>query len=79
MGVPVDPLEGGPFDRFERTPGPETADHLGLEQPDDGLGEGVDAPMSVKRMWASARGQHGRASPAHADHRRDSLLTPECS
>ena len=41
MVEPVDPFEGGELDGLERAPGPLPADHLGLEEPDHGLGEGV--------------------------------------
>ena len=38
---PVDPREGGELDGFEGAPRPLPADHLGLEEADHGLGEGV--------------------------------------
>src|SRR3712207_2922483 len=38
---PVHPLEGGELDGFERLPGPEPSDHLGLEQANDALGQRV--------------------------------------
>ena len=41
MVEPVDPLEGGIFDGLEGSPRATAPDDLGLEQADDGLGEGV--------------------------------------
>lgn len=41
MIEPVDPVQCGELDRFEMTPRPAPADDFGLEQPDDGLGQGV--------------------------------------
>src|SRR3712207_8686367 len=38
---PVHPLEGGELDGFQRLPGPEPSDHLGLEQANDALGQRV--------------------------------------
>lgn len=51
--VPVDPAGGGPLDighRAVRT-GVEDggADALVLVEPDDGLGQGIDAPIGVKQ------------------------------
>jgi hypothetical protein len=52
---PVDPLEGGPLDGLERAPGPAASDHFGLEQPDDGLGEGVvEAVTDAADRWLEA-------------------------
>jgi len=42
---PVDPFEGGELDVFESFPRSLPTDDFGLEQPDDGFGESVDAPM----------------------------------
>ena len=50
MVEPVDPFQGGKLDRLEAAPGTAPADHLGLEQADNRLGESVDAPMSVKQF-----------------------------
>jgi hypothetical protein len=41
MVEPVHPFEGGELDRLDAAPGTTPADHLGLEQADDGLGEGI--------------------------------------
>ena len=41
MVEPVDPFEGGKFHRLGMAPGTTPADHLGLEQPDHRLGQGV--------------------------------------
>ena len=38
---PVDPFQGGQLDLFDAAPGPTPFDQFGLEQPVDGLGEGV--------------------------------------
>jgi hypothetical protein len=38
---PVDPREGGELDGLAAAPGSEPVDHLGLEQADHRLGEGV--------------------------------------
>src|SRR3712207_9448127 len=39
--VPVHPVEGGELDSLQVAPRAAPPDHLGLEQPDDGLGERV--------------------------------------
>ena len=47
--VPVDPAEGDVLDVLDVLPGPGaggSADELGLVVAGDGLGEGVEAPMS---------------------------------
>ena len=49
---PVHPFEGGVLDRLQGSPRATAADDLGLEQADDGLGEGVDAPIWVKSWIA---------------------------
>ena len=41
MVEPIDPLEGGELDRFEVTQGATLANHRGLVQADDGLGQGI--------------------------------------
>ena len=46
MVVPVDPFEGGEFDRFEASPGTAPGDEFGLVQPDDGLRQGVVTGIS---------------------------------
>ena len=46
MVVPVDPFEGGEFDRLEAPPGTAPGDEFGLVQPDDGLCQGVVAGIS---------------------------------
>jgi hypothetical protein len=51
---PIHPFEGGELDRLDATPGAAPADHLGLEQADDRLGESIDAPMSVKQFLTPA-------------------------
>ena len=51
---PVDPFEGGELHRLGMAPGAAPADHLGLEQADDRLGESIDAPMSVKQFLTPA-------------------------
>jgi hypothetical protein len=45
---PVDPFERGELDTLERPPWPAAVDDLGLLETVDGLGESIDAPMSVK-------------------------------
>lgn len=52
---PVHPFERGELDGLEVAPRAGASDHLGLEETVDGLGEGVEAPMSVKRLWKRAR------------------------
>lgn len=47
---PVDRLQRGELDAIEVLPGSLLADQLCLEQADDRLGEGVDAPIAVKRL-----------------------------
>jgi hypothetical protein len=42
---PVDPFEGGVLEVVEAAPGAAVADELCLVQPDDRLGERVDAPI----------------------------------
>ena len=42
---PVDPFEGRVLEVVEAAPGAAVADELGLVEPDDRLGEGVDAPI----------------------------------
>ena len=44
---PVEVFEGGDLDLFDGAPGSARLDQFGLEQPDDRLGEGVEAPMST--------------------------------
>lgn len=56
---PIDPLEGCELHRFEALPRAAGSNHLGLVQPDDGLGQGVvvriaNAPTDCS-MPASAR------------------------
>jgi hypothetical protein len=46
--MPVDPFQSGQLDVVEPPPRAARSDQLGLEQPDLGLGQGVDAPISVK-------------------------------
>ncbi len=48
MVEPVDPLQGGEFNRFEAAPRSAPMDDLGLVEAVDRFGEGVDAPISVK-------------------------------
>ena len=45
--VPVHPAQGGQFDVVDAAPGAPggAADQFGLVEADDGLGEGVDAPI----------------------------------
>lgn len=38
---PVDPVQGGVFERFQRTPWASPMDDLGLVEPVDRLGQGV--------------------------------------
>ncbi len=45
MIKPIDPIERRKFDGFEMPPGSQLPNHLRLEEPDDRLGERVDAPM----------------------------------
>ena len=52
--VPVHPLEGGKLDGFHTAPWAAPADHLGLEQADDRLGESGDAPILVKQFLTPA-------------------------
>jgi hypothetical protein len=42
---PVDPFEGRVLEVVEAAPGFAVSDELGLVQPDDRLGEGIDAPI----------------------------------
>ena len=51
---PVDPFQGGKLDCLDAPPGAAPADHLGLEQADNRLGEGIDAPMWVKQFLTPA-------------------------
>ena len=51
---PVDPFEGGEFDRFEAAPGATSMDHLGFVEAVEGFGEGIDAPISVKQFLTPA-------------------------
>jgi hypothetical protein len=51
---PIDPFEGGELDRFEAAPGAAPVNHLGFVEAVDGLGEGIDAPMSVKQFLTPA-------------------------
>jgi hypothetical protein len=41
MVEPIHPFEGGELDCLDAVPGAAPADHLGLEQADDGLGESI--------------------------------------
>jgi hypothetical protein len=41
---PVDPLQGGVLDLVDALPGAAPADQLGLVQPDDRLGQRIEAP-----------------------------------
>jgi hypothetical protein len=67
---PVDVLQGGQLDVVEALPLPTAADELGLVETDEGLGGGVDAPVSVKppqkpsgeRSAGGRRAQVSRAS-----------------
>src|SRR3954463_16479882 len=43
--VPVDPLQGGELDRLHAAPRAAPADHLGLEQAIDRLGQAVVVPI----------------------------------
>ena len=43
---PVDPSESGELHRLEAAPRSAPMDHLGLEQPDDGLGQSVIVAVS---------------------------------
>ena len=45
MVEPMDPLEGCELHRLQASPRPAWSNHLRLVQPDDGLGQGVDAPI----------------------------------
>ncbi len=47
---PVDVLQGGQFDVVEALPRAAAADEFGLVETDEGLGGGVEAPISVKRL-----------------------------
>lgn len=51
---PVHPFERREFHRLDAAPRPSPVDHLGLEQAVDGLGQRVDAPMSVKQFLTPA-------------------------
>ena len=42
---PVDPFERRELEVVEAAPGAAVADELGLVQPDDRLGERIDAPI----------------------------------
>jgi hypothetical protein len=44
---PVDVLQGGDLELFGGAPWPCWFDQLGLEQPDDGLGQGVVVGVAV--------------------------------
>ena len=44
----IHPLQGGELHGLEAPPWTTPVDHLGLEQAVDRLGQGIDAPMSVK-------------------------------
>lgn len=46
---PVDPVQGLDLDVVDVAPGSLAADEFGLERADCALGQGVDAPISVKR------------------------------
>jgi len=41
MVEPVHPFEGSELHRLSMAPGATPVDHLGLEQPDDRLGQGI--------------------------------------
>ena len=52
---PVDPFERGIFDSFKRSPRTSPLDHFGLVKAIDCLGQGIEAPIFVKRWpgcWA---------------------------
>jgi len=51
---PVDPFEGGELDHLEAAPRAAPMDHLGFVKAIDGLGERIDAPMSVKQFLTPA-------------------------
>ena len=71
MIVPVDPFEGGEFDRFEAPPGAASSDEFGLVQPDDGLRQGVVAGVS----YPAHRGfDPGLRQPLGVPHRQ--ILPP---
>ncbi len=62
MVEPVDPLEGGVLDVVDALPRTTPADELGLVEPDDRLGERVDAPIGVKPAWGQRACAGGVAS-----------------
>ncbi len=49
MVVPVDPLECRELDVIDRPPRTFTIDQIGLVDAVDGLRQGIDAPIDVKR------------------------------
>jgi hypothetical protein len=52
---PVHPGQGGQLDLVGGPPWALAADQLGLEQPVDGFGQGVDAPMSSGAVGKGVR------------------------
>jgi hypothetical protein len=48
VAEPVHPFQGGGFDGLQAAPWPAAADHFGLVEAIDRLGQGVDAPIKVK-------------------------------
>jgi hypothetical protein len=68
---PVDVVECGDLDLLGGVPGSAGLDQLGFVQADDGLGQGIDAPISVKlpvdlASAGCAEGASGPTSPGRA-------------
>ncbi len=53
VGCISDPCERRVFHLVEPAPRPSPVDHLGLEHPDDALGERIDAPMRQESLNVS--------------------------
>ena len=60
--VPVDPLGGRELDGLDGAPWSAVTDYFGLVGAVDGFGQGVDAPIAVKRRswWCGRRSRSGR-------------------
>jgi len=69
---PVDPFEGGVFDRLETAPWPTRMDHLGLVEAVDRLGEGV----VVRGANAADRGNHSGVGETLGGADRQILTAP---
>ena len=46
---PIHPFQGGEFDSLQAAPSPAAADHFGLVEAVDGLGEGIILPSALAK------------------------------